>query len=209
MRTIFLLFVVLLVCSCGQNTSNGIAKDGYTLDPSIKEEVEEHTSSMPFGGGMVVCNNASYYTVYVNDKVTVKTDGEQQPFKSFYYWNKQRDTLRIDGGFGFFGGFGFTIEIVNGKATLYHLLASDEFPSYAYNEKDSLIFRLEVPCSDAKIVLSEIPDSVKKPVVYGFVEFRSKEYFFSEGTMNDEEILPRKKQRMDMKIYFKSGYSGF
>jgi hypothetical protein len=208
MRITFVLFIAVFVCSCGQNNS-GIAADGYTLDPSIKEEVEEHTSSMPFGGGMVVCNNASYFTVYENDKVTAKTDGEQQPFKSFYYWNKNGDTLHIDGAYGLFGGFGFTIQVVKGKASVYHLLASDEFPSYSYNEKDSLIFRLEVPCTDSQIVLSEIPDSVKKPIIYGFVEFKSKEYFFSEGTMNDEEILPRKKQRMDMKIYFKSGYVGF
>jgi hypothetical protein len=85
------------------------------------------------------------------------------------------------------------------------MLASDDFPSYAYKENDSLIYRLEVPCTETKIILSEIPDSTKKPIVYGYVEFKSNNYYMSSGSADGHEILPRKKQRANMKIYFKSG----
>jgi hypothetical protein len=142
---------------------------------------------------------------YENDKLILSTkeqDNKSTVFKSFYYW--RADTIDIDGAFGLFGGTGFNIKIIKGKATLYHMIASDDFPSYAYKEKDSLIFRLEVPCSDTKIILSEIPDSTKNQVVYGFVEFKSREYYASSGSVDEQEILPRKKQRVNMKIYFKS-----
>ena len=125
------------------------------------------------------------------------------PFKSFYLW--KGDTLTIVGVFGLFGGIGFGIDIYKNNATLYHILSSDDFPSYAYKERDSLIYRLEVPCTDTKIVLSEIPDSTKKQVIYGYIEFKSGSYFASSGSADGHEILPRQKLRNNMKLYFKSG----
>lgn len=70
----------------------------------------------------------------------------------------------------------------------------------------ALIFRLEVPCTDTKIILSEVPDSTKKQIIYGYVEFKSGNYYVSSGSANGHEILPRQKLRNNMKIYFKSGY---
>lgn len=73
-------------------------------------------------------------------------------------------------------------------------------------KKDSLISRLEVSCTETKIVLSEISDSTKKQTIYGYVEFKSGDYFASSGSADGQEILPRKKQRANMRIYFKSAY---
>jgi hypothetical protein len=67
-----------------------------------------------------------------------------------------------------------------------------------------LIARLEVPCTDTKIVLSEFPDNTRDQVIYGYVEFKSDNYYAISGTMNSREESPRKKLRANMKIYFKS-----
>lgn len=206
--TKFLIVVIALfivICSCEQR----VTSHGFLIDSSIKEEVEKKISASQFGipnAGILVYNNLMLADFYENDELVVSTkeeDNKSTVFKSFYFW--QGDTLGIDGAFGLFGGIGFSIKIINGSATLYHMLSSDDLPSYAYNEKDSLIFRLEVPCTDSKIVLSEIPDSTKNQIIYGYVEFKSGDYYSSNGSVNREEILPRKKQRADMKIYFKSG----
>jgi hypothetical protein len=66
-----------------------------------------------------------------------------------------------------------------------------------------------VPCTDTKIILSEIPDSTNKQIIYGYVEFKSDHYYASSGSVNGKEILPRKKLRNNMKLYFKSGYLNF
>jgi hypothetical protein len=58
-------------------------------------------------------------------------------------------------------------------------------------------------------VLSEIPDPIKNQIVYGYVEFKSGDYYASSGSADGQEILPRKKQRANMKIYFKSGHLDF
>lgn len=202
----------LTLSSCGQATKDN-STGGLTIDPSIKIEVEKKISTSEFGAGqdkILIYNNLMLVDLYEDDKLNIslkEQDKKSTVFKSFYYW--QGDTLGIDGAFGLFGGTGFSIKIIKGKTTLYHMLASDESPSYAYNEKDSLIFRLEVPCTDTKIVLSEIPDSTKKQVIYGYVEFKSGNYYASSGSADGQEILPRKKQRANMRIYFKSAHIDF
>lgn len=209
---IILISFCSTLCSCGQSTKDN-STGGLTIDPNIKAEVEKNISPSEFGAGqdkILIYNNRMLLDFYEDDKLSIslkEQDNKSTVFKSFYYW--QGDTLGIDGAFGLFGGTGFSIKIIKGKATLYHMLASDEFPSYAYKEKDSLIFRLEVPCTDTKIVLSEIPDSTKKQVIYGYVEFKSGDYYASSGSADGQEILPRKKQRANMKIYFKSGHLDF
>jgi len=205
------LIIIIAFCStlssCGQSTKNN-ATGGLTIDPSIKAEVEKNISTSEFGAGqdkILIYNNRMLLDFYEDDKLSIslkEQDNKSTVFKSFYYW--RGDTLGIDGAFGLFGGTGFAIKIIKGKATLYHMLASDDFPSYAYNEMDSLTWRLEIPCTDTKIVLSEIPDSTKKQIVYGYVEFKGGDYYASSGSADGQEILPRKKQRANMRIYFKS-----
>lgn len=201
-----------ILSSCGQSTKD-TSISGLTIDPNIKSEVEKYITPSEFGAGMdkiLMYNNLMLLDFYENDSLIVsikEQDNKSTIFKSFYYW--QSDTLAIDGAFGLFGGTGFAIKIINGKATLFHMLASDEFPSYAYKEKDSLIFRLEVPCTDTKIVLSEIPDSTQNQTIYGYVEFRSGDYYASRGSAEGQEILPRIKQRANMRIYFKSARLDF
>tara|TARA_B110000305_G_C19156265_1_gene500442 strand:+ start:64 stop:705 length:642 start_codon:yes stop_codon:yes gene_type:complete len=195
------------VCSCGQSTKN-IPENGFKIDSNIKVSVDKMISDSEFGAGqnvMLVYNNIMTVDFYENDELSVslkEDDNKSSVFKSFYYW--KGDTLGIDGAFGLFGGIGFSIKFIDGKATLYHMLASDDFPSYAYNEADSLIFRLEVPCLETKVILSEIPNSNENQIIYGYVEFKSDVYFVSNGSADGREILPRNKQRANMKIYFKS-----
>lgn len=204
--TIFIFCLTLTACGQTKSTQN---ISGLTIDPSIKNEVEKHIETSKdyemFGDKMQVYLNSGDIQSYENDSLILNSKfGENKaPFKSFYLW--QGDTLTIDGAYGLWGGIGFGIEILNNKARLYHMLSSDDYPSYAYKENDSLIFRLEVPCTDTKIVLSEIPDSTKKQIIYGYVEFKSGDYFASTGSTNGEENLPRPKLRNNMKLYFKSG----
>ena len=208
--TIFLFCLTLT--ACGQ-TKNSETIKGLTIDPSIKNEVEKNIESSKeldmFQDKMQVYLNSGFIESFQNDSLIFSSNSQRGkiPFKSFYLW--KGDTLAIDGVFGLFGGIGFGIDIYKNNATLYHLLSSDDSPSYAYKENDSLIFRLKVPCTDTKIILSEIPDSTKKQIIYGYIEFKSGNYFASSGSSNDQEILPRQKLRNNMKLYFKSGKLDF
>ena len=145
------------------------------------------------------------FDFYENDSLIGSTQGKPKAilFKSFYLW--KGDTLIIDGAIGLFGGGGFSIQVINGKATVYHMLSSDDFPTYAYEEKTEIIFRLDVPCHDVKAIVSEIPLKGTGKVIYGYVEFESEDYYSTQATVEGKETGPKTKSRSNMKMYFKSG----
>jgi hypothetical protein len=201
-----------MLISCGKKKSDNVII-GLTIDKNIKTEVEKHISkskefdTLNNNNKMQVYDNSVFAESYENDSLYYnsynynpynKIHIDKQVFESFYHL--EGDTLKIEGAFGIYGGRGFVININKNNATLYHLLSSGSRPTYAYKEKDSLIFRLEVPCTETRIVLSEIPDSAKKQIIYGYVEFKSRNYYATISEVN----LRRNKQRDNMKIYFKS-----
>ncbi|WP_303582721.1 hypothetical protein [Flavitalea sp. BT771] len=204
---IAILTLCIILSDCSQSKNSNIIK-GLTIDPKIKPEVEKHIEDSKefdaFKNKMEVYANSMLVESFENDSLIFRStdSSKKQIFKSFYLW--KNDTLTIDGAFGLFGGIGFGIDIIKNNATLYHMLSSDDFPEFAYNEKDSLVFRLQVPCTGTKIVLSEIPDSAKSQVIYGYVEFKSANYFAENGQQDGHEIFPRQKLRNNMRIYFRS-----
>lgn len=209
-KLITCLLTILIACTTyGQRNANR-SINGLMIDPGVKDEVEKHISrlrleNMPNEAEDLVYNNTIIGEMYENDKQIVSLTSalnKKSVFRSFYYW--QGDTLGIDGAFGMYTGVGFSIKVVRNNAVLYHLLSAGENPSYAYQERDSLKFRLEVPCSDTKIILSELPDFTNAQTIYGYVEFKSESYYQSKGLVDGEEVLPRKKEKGNMKIYFKS-----
>lgn len=213
MKQIIIIFLFCLVLWSCKETNNTEIIAGLMIDTNIKEEVEKHIESEKeldeVKDKMQLYSNSISSESYQDDILSFTTNEATKKiiFKSFYYWFG--DTLSIDGAYGMFGGTGFCIKIIKGKAQVYHLLASDDFPTYAYTEKDSLIYRLEVPCTDTKIILSELPDSAQQQIIYGYVEFKSKDFYSSTGSADGKEDLPRIKSRNNMKIYFKSGYMAF
>ena len=209
-RQIIAIFLFFLSITSCKNSNDVGDVNGLKIDPNIKSAVEQNIESVKelneVNDKMQIYSNSLYTVSYQNDTLlfSLKNIPQKIIFKSFYYWNG--DTLNIDGAYGLFGGTGFCIKTIKKGATLYHMLSSDDFPSYCYKPNDSLIYRLEVPCTETKIILSEIPDSTKKQIIYGYVEFKSKDFYSSSGETNGKEGLPRIKCRNNMKIYFKSGY---
>ena len=206
----FTLICLLVIFTSYIPANNQSSIEGIIIDPTIKDSVEKLITKSEFEfneqSQISVYNNKVFAEIFENDKLAVSTydNPPSLVFKSFYYL--KTDSLFIDGAFGLFTGMGFTISIANKKATLAHMLTSDETPGYAYNEKSALLFRINVPCIDTKIILSELPDPAKKTTIYGYVEFKSKDYYSSSGSADGKEILPRSKNRANMKIYFKSNF---
>jgi hypothetical protein len=197
--------------ACGQSKKPGTISN-LVIDPKIKQEaqkyIEDSNEFDAYQDKMQVYGNALFTDSYINDSLVLsaKDKENKQVFKSFYLWHG--DTLSIEGAFGLFGGIGFVIDISKNNATLYHMLSSDDFPTFTFKEKDSLQDRLQVACTGTKIILSELPDSTKKQIIYGYVEFKSGEYYASTGSTNGLEN-PRNKQRDNMKIYFRSSKLNF
>ena len=206
-KYLLIFFSTLTVFS---QTNSQLEIKGLTIDPTIKEQVEIHIKDSKdyseMNSIMQIYENSLLGEFYKNDTLSFsnKDISKKQIFKSFYYWIDGK--LGIYGAFGIFGGTGFHISFLNNHAEVFHMLSSDDFPTYAYKEKDTLIDRLDVPCSETKIILSEIPDQRKKQIIYGYVEFKSNDYYSVSGAFVVGEVPPKNKFRNNMRIYFKCGY---
>lgn len=181
------------------------------INPNIQQEVEAKIEAPQFGSGeddydILIYDNLMLVDYFEHDSLLVSTrdTGQTHIFKSFFY--EKDDTLSIDGFYGLFGGFGFSIKIKNDQATVYHLLAADEFPTFSRTEKSSLLLRMEVPCTNTSLTLSRMPVLSPGEVIYGVVTFDSDSYYQSGPVVDEQEMEPRTKMRMNMKVYFKARY---
>lgn len=203
-----LFFASLTIYSLGQTKkSNDI--EGLKINPKIEEEAKKNIKDLKeledLNVGMQIYESKVALEFYENDSLILSTMDNPKSIisKSFYYW--KGDTLVVDGGIGLAVGAGFSIRLIMNKATVCHMVSSDESPMYAYGETTDIIYRLDVPCRDFVVVLSELPKKGGKQIIYGYVEFTSDTYFTRQGIEDGKEIGPRKKSRSNMKMYFRSG----
>lgn len=205
LNTVFLFLLCLSTCG------KAIQKEApnWVIDEQIAKEVETKISPSNFGnfpgGKLLIYENAVIADYYEDDVLgwSTRDTMAQMTFRSFFY--ARQDTMVIDGAFGLFGGFGFSIKIVGDQATVYHLLAGDDFPTFAMTQEAPLQLRLEVPCTNTKLILSKKPERKAGDIIYGVVEFESDSYYRSPGSIDGKE-MKRKKSQMNMKVYFKSKF---
>lgn len=204
--TILCFLIIINSCDNRKQQSTSTFEVSYT----INKEVESKISKSDFGNSakdaFEIYNNTLIADLYENDSLVMSTKMEkkQMPFKSFYY--SRNDTLTIDGAYGIFGGFGFSIEIVEGIPIVYHMAAGDNNPIFSMSKDGELEFRIEVPCAETKLTISNISKPKEEKPIYGVVEFKSNEYYQSGPIVQGKEIEDRTKIRMNMTIYFKSNY---
>lgn len=202
MKYLLTVLTGAMLWACNQARVTGIE-----IDPAIQQEAEKKFTAIKGSDQSNVKHlfyeNPVAFEFFEDDSLVLSSEGQfiEQQFKSFYLW--KNDTLLIDGSIGWFGGGGFAIEVVNNKATVYHMLSADDFPVYAYGENTDLLYRLQVPCTDVKAVISELPEKGKNRLIYGYVEFKSGDYYL-EANINEDKAPRRKKSRSNMKMYFKS-----
>ena len=208
-KHLYLLFLLVIVFCCEKKQVDS----GFIIDENIKEEVNSKISKSelgnPFESLFLVYDNLFLADYFEKDSITFSSRSKQKQmlFRSFYY--KKNDTITIDGAFGLFGGFGFSLKVLEDKVILYHLLAGDDFPTYSKTKDGKLEFRIEVPCTETKVILSKIPEVKEDEVIYGMVEFKSDVYYKAKYIDSEGESNDREENQVAMKIYFKSKYFDF
>ena len=179
------------------------------MKKSLRKQ-DPHISESEFrdlGAGFPLYENSLIVELFENDSLIISSFEEERKmvFRSFFY--RLDGKIKIDGAFGMFGGFGFSIGFMDdGEPIVTHLLASDDWPEYSLTKDGDLEYRLEVPCTDVKLVLSKMPLGETDEVIYGMVEFKSLDYYPKAPSENGLEIVERKRTRTNMKIYFKTRF---
>ncbi|MBC2843586.1 hypothetical protein [Winogradskyella flava] len=175
----------------------------------VNSKISKSELGSTFDTLFFVYDNVLLLDNYESDSITFSTKNQERrmPFKSFFL--KKNDTISIDGAYGLFGGFGFSLKIVNEEPILYHMLSGDDFPIYSRTKDGKLHFRIEVPCTETEIILSKIPDAIENEVIYGMVKFKSDIYYSASSVNGDIEPDNLQENQVGMTIYFKSRYFDF
>ena len=209
----YIIFSVLIFYffSCFSQSNRLKWTDSIVVDANIKNDGEKYFKkykNIENLNGNLIYEMPLYIEIYKDGKLlwfrNFKSD-KNIVFKSGYFWHG--DTLIIEGTNGIDGGTGFIIKYYKGKTKLYNLLITDKydskFPNYAYGIDDSLKFRVEIPWTKTKIILSEIPKYKLNKIIYGYVEFDGNEFYQCDRDGAGVKF-EYQKLRTKMKIYFKS-----
>lgn len=198
------IFLILISCS-GIKSESHI---NFKIDPNIKSIVEQKIKEFPMGvetSDMYMFETPLIGEFFVNDSLEQKSDGSSHViFRSFYL--QEEDTLKLTGGYGMFGGFGFSSSIVDNSVTLKLLVSSDEVPLLSYTKDGALQKVLHVPLYEGEMVLSSKPVKGSDEIIYGKIILKSKEFYSLEAMVQDRELVPRKKNRMNLTIFFKTSF---
>jgi hypothetical protein len=195
----------LTIYSFGQGkNSNDV--EVLTIDSNIKKEAEKNIKDLKdfekLNLGIQIYESKVALEFYENDSLILSTWDNPKSIISKSFYLRKGDTLSIDGGIGIAVGAGFSLKLINNKATVYHMLSSDDYPTLAYGETTDLIYRLEVPCHDVKVVLSGLPEKGGNQIIYGYVEFKSDNSFSRQGEIDGKEVEPRKKIKVEYENVF-------
>lgn len=181
-------------------------KGKYLIDSNIKKDYEKYlasqkdkikdTNKLPSIGKI---------EFYEDNKLAYGTKGFEALFPIFCTWEK--DTLLI----GFVAGIdnyeSIGVKIIQNQAFFTHSLEGS-FKRFTLHKLGFLSAHLNLPCEEAKIILSEKPIKNSKKPFYGYIEFTSIEFYESLGNeYYSKDLFPqinRFKRRTKMKIYFKA-----
>lgn len=137
--------------------------------------------------------NAELYTDDILEKIEFDTLNALMWGR--YYWDN--DTLTITGNSSDLSSTGFIAEIYNDTAYFYHNQCAHSRKMYKNKLSDTLVQCAKVPCSYSQLIISNIPDSTNDEQIFGYVNFRSEDFYSQNG--NDI-----KKLRANMAFYFRA-----
>ncbi|MFD0837566.1 hypothetical protein ACFQ0I_17445 [Mariniflexile aquimaris] len=121
--------------------------------------------------------------------------------QTFFY--QENDTIKIYGNYGYYEFYGiFKERMVQVFAPIF----SFDFPDCSLNETDDLKMEIDVPCKIMNFTISEYPNPESNNFLFGYLEFKTIDFYNADRVLNEKETKRRKKVSMKMKIYFKSKF---
>jgi hypothetical protein len=190
-RTINCGILLLLFGACHQ-TSKPIVTGAYTIDPSIKSEVEAHVQS-----ARRMMLSSMDFRLHEDDSVVADTYASGKPIKECMTMaTLNGDTIHITVLLGISAAFGYQIALVRDTAVVRHVMSSDA-PMYKQVATDTLTFGLEVPCIHYTLTLAERPVFKTGAIVEGKIDLTSTDFY---------EVANGQQHKLSMQLtsYFKT-----
>jgi hypothetical protein len=198
-------FLLIILCCCQQRkaTSPNTKQDtvrSIIIDNALQDTIERH---IQFISGMHFSHfktpiEAHFFS---NDKLV---DSIIQPdFGMISWYSNHGDTVDLVAHVGEFETEALLVRFIGDKPTVFFFRAPHERQNYfKINKTDSFANQIEVPPIQYKLLLSKIPDTINKPVVFGHIAMESSNYYDKRDTL-------QRTHRIQMKFDFRSQFRKF
>jgi hypothetical protein len=165
------------------------------IDTSYRDTVKQRIQFISDRYNSVFSTPTRIY-LYANG---VKIDSIiESEFRMSSWYHLRHDTIDMVAHIGDLESTALLLRFVNGQVTvLFFRAPHGEQRFFRANINDSFSSQIEIPPAYYKLILSEIPDTVNLPVIYGHIEMESGDYYDARDSGN----LAR---RVFMDFYFRS-----
>ncbi len=200
---ILFLFSSVLLCYCHETIkppSTAFENQSFILDSAFRDTIQRHTQYIP-GRYYSKFKTPIDVQFYSNDLLV---DSIIAPdFEMMSWYDSYKDTIDLVAHVGDFETFALLIHFIGGKPIVLLYMASHERQNYfRISKTDSFYNQIEVPVKKFKLELSQIPDTVNKPIIFGYIDMESADYYEKRHSL--EKRLSAK-----MKFYFRSQYKKY
>ena len=208
MKSSILLLLILSIafCCCQQQTKSlAQAKDttqSVIIDSSLRDNVKRQ---IEFISG----RNFSKFKTPIEARFFsngLQTDSLiQNDFNMISWYSSHKDTIDLVAHIGKFETEALLIRFMKGQPTVLFFRAPHDVEGSNYfkiAKTDTFTHKVEVTPVHYQLVLSEVPDTANKQIVYGHIDMESSEYY-------DKRDKVEQKHKVQMKFYFLSQYRKF
>lgn len=201
----FILFLAMILCCCRQTkkSPSSISFDTtktFTLDSTLQDSIErqiQFVSDRDFSQFKTPIEFRFFSNDLLSDSII------QPDFRMMSWYSNNKDTIDLVAHVGEFETSALLLRFIDRKPNVFFFRAPHERQNYfRINKKDSFENQIEVPPMRYKLELSQIPDTVNKQVVFGYINMESIDYYDKRDTL-------QQKNRIQMKFYFRSQFRKF
>ena len=145
---------------------------------------------------------ALYVEYYTNDKQTDTFD--QKDYSLISWYHQLRDTINLVAHINDFETEALLLKIFRDTIIVRFFRCSHSTTKiFSLHRKGKLSACIEVPARKFNLIISEIPDTLSKQVIFGYIDLES-DHFYQERHHKD-----RKRTRTSMKFFFRSQFRRF
>jgi hypothetical protein len=119
------------------------------------------------------------------------------------WYTAHNDTVNMVAHLGFFEPEGLLVRFIDGKPAVYFLRAPHEGQKFFKLEKSGQYTnQTKVQPTRYLVKLSAIPDPINKPVIYGYIDMESGDYYENRDTVDQ-------KLKVQIRFFFRSQFRNF
>lgn len=197
MKLTLTLFLAIIVCSCKQTSDDTKI---FILDSSLSDTKKQHiqfVSDRHFSQFKTPIEVRYFLNDHLVDSII------QLDFGMVSWYSNNKDTIDLVTHIGEFETSALLLRFINGKPKVFHYRAPHSGENYfRLNKSDTFSNQVEVPPIRYKLAISQIPDTINKPVVFGQIDMESSGYY-------DKRDTSQQKHSIKMKFNFRSQYRKF